>query len=416
LRYRPAIAVIGAGFSGTLLALHLLRRCPDAVRIHLIERRPRFGRRLAYSSGNLNHLLNVPTSRMSAFHDRPGDFLDWLQREGEAGHASVTSNAFVSRKLFGDYVRHHLKREFRRAAGSEDRLILTRGEVVDLQGCAARSREICRVGGRGRACHSQCRRTGQRRCDPFPGHLLQAARHGRMVRRASHELRHGVVYRRGDRRSPRFTLNRNGFQLIKAPTAVTDFYSPEEIKRVYYPEVARLLQHKLGASRIFVFDHNVRNATRPGLAVPSRQVHNDHTVNSAPRRVRDHLGADAEALLQHRFGIVNVWRPIRGPVLDSPLALCDARSFTDDDLIASDLVYAHVRGETSSVAYNPAHRWYYFSEMQPDEVVLIRVHDSANDGRARLSFHTSFDNPLTPGAPPRESIEVRTLVFFPSGN
>jgi hypothetical protein len=71
-----------------------------------------------------------------------------------------------------------------------------------------------------------------------------------------------------------------------------------------------------------VFDHNVRNATREGLAVPSRQVHNDHTVNSAPRRVRDHLGADAEELLKHRFGIVSVRRPIRGPVQDSPLALC----------------------------------------------------------------------------------------------
>ena len=118
-------------------------------------------------------------------------------------------------------------------------------------------------------------------------------------------------------------------------------------------------------------------------------------------------------LLKHRFGIVNVWRPIRGPVLDSPLALCDARTFTDDDLIASDLVYPHVRGETSSVEYKPGHRWYYFSEMQPDEAVLIRVHDSANDGRARLSFHTSFDNPLAPDAPPRESIEVRSLVFFP---
>ena len=101
---------------------------------------------------------------------------------------------------------------------------------------------------------------------------------------------------------------------------------------------------------------------------------------------------------------------------DSPLALCDARSFTDDDLIASDLVYAHVRGETSRVAYNPAHRWYYFSEQQTDEVLFIRVHDSANDGRARLSFHTSFDNPLTPDAPPRESIEVRTFVFFPPAN
>jgi hypothetical protein len=45
-------------------------------------------------------------------------------------------------------------------------------------------------------------------------------------------------------------------------------------------------------------------------------------------------------LLRHRFGVINVWRPVRGPVLDSPLALCDARTFTDADLIASDLVYA----------------------------------------------------------------------------
>src|SRR5690349_23069265 len=201
---------------------------------------------------------------------------------------------------------------------------------------------------------------------------------------------------------------------VKAPTGVANFYDPEEIKNVYYPEVERLLRDRLGASRVFVFDHNVRNATRAGMAVPSRQVHNDHTVNSAPRRVRDHLGTEAEELLKHRFGIVNVWRPVRGPVQDSPLALCDARSFTDEDLTASDLVYAHVRGETSRVEYNPRHRWYYFSDQQPDEVLFIRVHDSATDGRARLSFHTSFENPLAPAdAPPRESIEVRTLVFFP---
>jgi hypothetical protein len=214
-------------------------------------------------------------------------------------------------------------------------------------------------------------------------------------------------------RESEFTLDRNGFALAKAPTAVADFYDEQEIKRVYYQEVEQLLRGAVGASRVFVFDHNVRNATRAGLAPPSRQVHNDHTVNSAPRRVRDHLGAEADVLLRHRFGIINVWRPLRGPVLDSPLALCDAGSFSDDDLIASDLVYAHVRGETSRVEYKPGHRWYYFSEMQTDEALLIRIHDSANDGRARLSFHTSFENPLAPGAPARESIEVRALVFFP---
>src|SRR5437870_13568695 len=133
---------------------------------------------------------------------------------------------------------------------------------------------------------------------------------------------HEVTIEDARGREAEFTLDRNGFALVKAPTAIADFYSPEEIKRVYYPEVEHLLRNKLGASRVFVFDHNVRNATREGLAAPSRHVHNDHTVNSAPRRVRDHLGADAEELLKHRCGIVNVRRRICGPVQDSPLALC----------------------------------------------------------------------------------------------
>jgi len=209
-----------------------------------------------------------------------------------------------------------------------------------------------------------------------------------------------------------FTLDRNGFQLVRAPSTVGDFYSSEEVERAYYPEVEKLLRETLGARKVKIFDHTVRNAARAGAREPARRVHNDHTVNSAPRRVRDHLGDEATELLKGRFGIVNVWRPIRGPVQDSPLALCDARSFSNDDLIASDLVYPHVRGETSSVEYKPGHRWYYFSDMQPDEAILIRVHDSADDGRARLSFHTSFENPLAPNAPPRESIEVRALVFF----
>jgi hypothetical protein len=213
-------------------------------------------------------------------------------------------------------------------------------------------------------------------------------------------------------RESEFTLDRNGFALVQAPSRVWDFYNPDEVKSVYYPEVERLLRDTLGASRVVVFDHGVRNAGLPDGRVPSREVHNDHTVNSAPRRVRDHLGPEAEALLKQRFGVMNVWRPIGGPVLDSPLALCDARTFTEADLIASDLVYPHVRGETSRVEFKPEHRWYYFSEQQRDEVLLIRVHDNADDGRARLSFHTSFENPLALGAPPRESIEVRTLVFY----
>jgi FtsP/CotA-like multicopper oxidase with cupredoxin domain len=103
-------------------------------------------------------------------------------------------------------------------------------------------------------------------------------------------------------------------------------------------------------------------------------------------------------------------------VLESPLALCDAQSLSEENLVASDLKYPDRTGETYSITYNPNQRYYYFPRMQADEAVLIRCFDSAPEGAARFSAHTGFDDPTAPpDAPPRESLEVRTLVFFPPG-
>jgi FtsP/CotA-like multicopper oxidase with cupredoxin domain len=103
-------------------------------------------------------------------------------------------------------------------------------------------------------------------------------------------------------------------------------------------------------------------------------------------------------------------------VLDSPLTLCDAQSLAPENLIASDLKYPDRTGETYSITYNPNQRYYYFPKMEPDEAVLIRCFDSALTGPRRFSAHTGFDDPETPAdSPPRESIEVRTVVFFPPG-
>ncbi len=128
---RPTIAIIGAGVSGSLLALHLLRRCPAAC-IVLIERHRQFGRGLAYATGNDSHLLNVPAGRMSAFQDRPGDFVEWLQRQEASGRDGTPFDAgsFVPRRLFGAYVRHLLNGELK--GGAAGRLELLRGEVVDI--------------------------------------------------------------------------------------------------------------------------------------------------------------------------------------------------------------------------------------------------------------------------------------------
>ena len=143
-----SIAIVGAGFSGTLLSLHLLRHCSPETRVVLIERNARFGRGQAYATGNASHLLNVPAGRMSAFHDRPSDFLDWLRRTPDAGRNATpgcddlapTAACFVPRRTFGSYVRDLLKEEIRRVP--RRRLELVRGDVngLDRSGPALRLR------------------------------------------------------------------------------------------------------------------------------------------------------------------------------------------------------------------------------------------------------------------------------------
>jgi uncharacterized NAD(P)/FAD-binding protein YdhS len=131
------IAVVGAGFSGTLLSLHLLRRCTPPTRLVLIERNSQFGRGLAYSTGNANHILNVPAGRMSAFHDKPDNFLEWLRAQsiGDGGGEMVTAATFAPRQVFGAYIRGLLNEELRQSG--RERLELVRGQVLDID-CAAR--------------------------------------------------------------------------------------------------------------------------------------------------------------------------------------------------------------------------------------------------------------------------------------
>lgn len=122
---------------------------------------------------------------------------------------------------------------------------------------------------------------------------------------------------------------------------------------------------------------------------------------------------DIDRLLQQRFAIINVWRGIANTIQESPLAVCDAQSIAPSDLVAGDLVYRDRIGETYAVTYNPEHQWFYFPQMRRDEVLFIKCFDSAEDGRARFAAHTAFEDPSSPiDAPPRESIELRTFVFY----
>jgi hypothetical protein len=231
------------------------------------------------------------------------------------------------------------------------------------------------------------------------------------------EETHTVTVLDGRAVADKLSLEREGFVLLRRPTAAKDLYDETEITGIYYPECARVIREYTGARHVHVFDHIVRNAARMAKGSPVKgyagRVHNDYTAGSAPQRVRDLMSAEAEELLQRRYVEINLWRPIRGPLLRSPLALCDATTLSEENLVGSELRYPDRTGETYAITYNPAQRWYYFPKMQADEVVLIRCFDSAREGAARFSAHGAFDDPSTPeDALPRESIETRALVFF----
>lgn len=210
-----------------------------------------------------------------------------------------------------------------------------------------------------------------------------------------------------------------GFGLIAAPTTLDDFSDDDAIRRVYYKESEDLLKQVTGAHRVFIFDHTVRrrqtgidDRTQGAPRQPASRVHVDQTLKSGPQRVRHELPDEADELLKGRVQIINLWRPINVPAWDSPLAVCDPHSVADGDLVASDLVFPDRVGETYALTFNPQHRWLYYPGMRTDEALLLKCYDSATGGAARFVPHGAFTDPSTPpDAPPRESIELRIMVF-----
>ncbi|KAF5376060.1 hypothetical protein D9615_007694 [Tricholomella constricta] len=217
------------------------------------------------------------------------------------------------------------------------------------------------------------------------------------------------------------TLDTAGFQLVRSPAKHTAFTDDAEIEREYYPESAELIKQVTGASRVVFFDHTIRRR-RPGeiddspdKRQPVAQAHVDQTAASSAARVHRHVPDDAPALLQRRFQIINLWRPISHPALDWPLGLCDYRSVDPkNDTLPVALIYPDREGETLGVKYNSNQKWKYFRGVTPEEAVLIKCFDSIQDGSvAVFTPHTGFQDPTTPeGTPPRESIELRALVFY----
>ena len=215
------------------------------------------------------------------------------------------------------------------------------------------------------------------------------------------------------------SLDVEGFALLRGASALSAFDDETAIKATYYPEVERLIAGATGAAKVVTFDHNVRSASREargeaGIRGPVPRMHNDFTARSGRERAERELTARGldPRLLRGRFAIVNLWRPIGRPVEKSPLALSDARSIAAADWVVCDLVYRDRVGETYAVQYDPAQLWYQFPHLAPDEAILIKSYDSAEDV-TRFAAHGAFEDPRSrPDAPERESIEARALVLY----
>ena len=214
-----------------------------------------------------------------------------------------------------------------------------------------------------------------------------------------------------------YTLDKDAIQVLhNTPTSTTyhTFDTDDEVKKVYYPEVTKLLLDNVpGAHKVILFDHTIRREDPAAPRRPVNRAHVDQTPKAAAERVRLHVTdpAEAEELLKGRYRIINVWKPLTGPVQSSPLAFASAASVNAPDLVPVEHRYPHRTGETMGVQFSPGQKWMYLSGVEDHERLLLKCSDT-KDGVGKWVPHTAFTDERSPeGARPRESIEVRALVF-----
>jgi hypothetical protein len=221
------------------------------------------------------------------------------------------------------------------------------------------------------------------------------------------------------------SLDHEGFQLVPNRTGVSNFDDPDQVSEVYRRECERMVQQACGAKEVIVFDHLVRKRTPAGQltalgrgviqashAGPAGRAHNDYSAESGARRLNMVLGRPEGAPAPGRFAIFNIWRSAAGPVLDAPLALCDASSVLAHQLVETEIRYPRRTGAIYQLTHGGGQRWCYFHELQPDEAILFKQYDS-DVHQPRFTPHAAFEHPDTPAnAPPRQSIEARCLALF----
>jgi hypothetical protein len=239
-----------------------------------------------------------------------------------------------------------------------------------------------------------------------------------------------------------FTLDRHGFTLLDAPSAVADFTDSDAVDRLYPEEVARYVQRATGADLVVPHGWMIRTSGdlvsrqkktdapyqhRGGVQPPAGEVHVDTDPARQMRAAEaSYRKARPDGPGFRRFIVSSFWRTYSPPPQDCPLALCDGRSVRDDEGTPNILwivdeipqgaaMFEPMDDESRPAAHifrhSPDHRWWYFSNMARDEALLFKFHDSDRTGAWRVP-HTAFWDDSLPGAQPRESIECRSIAFF----
>lgn len=214
---------------------------------------------------------------------------------------------------------------------------------------------------------------------------------------------------RNDPRPNRFDAE--GIVFVDQPTAVKNFTISPDWAASYDDELQDLLESEIGAVEVIVFDHTVRIDDPKAPRRPARNVHNDYNQAGAEQRLIDILGEDhADEFHKAGFGFVNVWRPIEHTIHSSPLGFIRPSSMTEKDWMDIGLIYPDRFGQILGVAADPAHEWFFLSEMTPEEAIIFNIYDST--GRPHLA-HSALDLPGDDLVTvPRKSIESRTLVRY----
>jgi hypothetical protein len=224
------------------------------------------------------------------------------------------------------------------------------------------------------------------------------------------------------------TLEREGLRIAPHRSAIRDFRDAAEVREKYPRELERLIMDLTGAVRAKTLGGGglVRYTERSpyyktGMNTqPARFPHVDFTPNTSPGLSDNVFGSKPEKLERgQRLVGYNIWRVVSEPPQDVPLAVVDSRTVAREDLLPADGVYDQgddpskwMELEAYLLRYNPAHRWLYYRDMRPDEVLIFRGYDNGTTRRAGVP-HSAFDDPsCPPGAPPRVSIEARVYAIY----